>query len=306
MEDKYLARRGASVLVDIFSKHVLGPDAGIEVRDFELRDGYHSVRFDRDPAAERFAAAAPPLMSRLLADLAALADELAEAVVNGDGPYIAAVGELSWLLAKGDYCYAACQLSSRRKRYVLAQPVFTYLRNVDSRTLPMNVLRLPDSFESLRHLDLAQADRLTLRAGESRLVNGFEELIWFEESGIAFASISTLPLGAYEATYDAGNGERVGLFSTEMRLSSVEVVLRTLAAAGWPGALDVAQEAATHAVRELRWAALNYVWRCDPPDLPEWLNRFVADEDAELAALARQCLTQAGTAAEQRGAGNAG
>lgn len=292
MDGKYLARRDASALVGIFSRHVLGSSAGADACDFEFRNGYHSLRLDRDLAAKRFSAAAPPLMDRLLVDMEVLAEELARAVVERDGPYIAAVGELSWLLAQSDYCYAACQLTSRRKQYVLAQPVFTYFRNIDSRPLPMRVLRLPGSFESLRQVNLDDAESLTLEAGASRLINGFEELTWFEESGIALSSISTLPLAAYEATYEAGTGKRVWLFSTEMRLSSVEVVLRTFAAAGWPGALDIAQKASTHAVRELRWAALNYAWRCDPPDLPEWLGRFAQDDDAEVAAIARGCLDQ--------------
>ncbi len=290
MDDKYLARRESSALVGMFSRHVLGSGAGADVSAFERCNGYHSIRFDRDLAAKRFSAAVPPLMKRLLVDLETLAEELSRAVVERDGPYIAAIGELSWLLAQSDYCYAACQLSSRRKQYVLAQPVFTYFRNIDSRPLPIRILKLPGSFESLRQVNLDEAECLTLGAGASRFINGFEELMWFEESGIALSS--TLPLAAYEATYEAGTGKRIGLFSTEMRLSSVEVVLRTFAAAGWPGALDIAKDAATHAVRELRWAALNYAWRCDPPDLPEWLNRFAQDDDAELAAIARGCLSE--------------
>jgi hypothetical protein len=292
VHEKYSTRRKASDLVGLFSSKVLGLGVGDSASDFVLRDGYHMIRLDRQAVAASFAAEAPPLMDRLLADLGPLADELGAAILKRDGPYIAAVGELSWLLAQSGYCYAACQITSRRKQYVLAQPVYTYLRNIDSKPLSMRVLKLPVSFESLTQLDFAEAERLELQPGASRMVNGFEEMIWFEESGIAICSVTTLPLGAYEATYDAQSGARVGLFSTEMRLSAVEVVLRMLGSAAWPGALDIARDSSVHAVRELRWAALNYVWRCDAPDLADWLETFAQDRDPQIAALARSCLGQ--------------
>jgi hypothetical protein len=277
-----------------FSREVLGCGTGDDIGAFKLRDGYHCLVPERDVAACRFFEAAPLLMDRLFHDLEDLAAELASAVIGRDGPYIAAVGELSWLVAQSDYCYAACQLSARRKRYVLAQPVYYILRNLDLRPLSIHVLPLEGrSFEALSRLDLASAKPVILNPGDHRGINGFEEVVWLEESGVALGSISTLPLGAYEATFDAVTGERIGLFSTEMRISSVEVVLRTFAAAGWASATDIAGVSATHSLRELRWAALNYVWRCDTPDLLGVLHQFAGDADPQIAALAGSCLSAA-------------
>jgi hypothetical protein len=289
---KYRTRRWASEEVGRFSRQVLGPGVGDGISECELKDGYHSLLANRHAAARLFETEAPRLMDRLLLRLDDLARELALAVIERDGPYIAAVGELSWLVAQSDYCYAACQLSGRRKQYVLAQPALTYFRNLDRRPLPVRVLRLESPFESLRRVNLHQAERVTLSPGDSLLVNGFERLIWFEESGVVLGSVSTLPLGAYEATFDATTGDRTGLFSTEMRFSSIEVVLRALAAGGWGGAMDIASDAARHPVRELRWSALNYAWRTDPGDLTDRLTLFAGDADPQIAQTAQQCLAQ--------------
>jgi hypothetical protein len=187
-------------------------------------------------------------------------------------------------------------LTSRRKQFALAQPVFTYFRNIDVQKLTVKRLQFDRSFEAIDALSLADADLIDILPGDSILVNGFRELIWFEDSGIALGMISTLPLAAYESPYDIETGERIGLFSTDMRLSSVEVALRTFAAAGWAGATDLAEAFSSHAIREMRWGALNYFWRTGSQDLSLWLERFSGDADPQVAALARACVAQMASA----------
>lgn len=292
MEEFYKTRRRVSALINVFSRCVLGEEVQTGISDFENNRGYHSLKFDRHAAANRFRTASPSIADDIFSCAPLLLRELADAIVRQDGPYIAAIGELSWLVAHGDYAYAAFQITARRKQYILAQPTFTLFRNVDCQPLRMYCLRLSESFESRIGIDLSAAMLVTLEPGDTLFVNGFEDVVWFDQSGIVVSMVSTLPLGAYEATFGADTGDFVGLFSTEMQLSSVDVALRTFGAAGWKGVSDVAERVATHAVRELRWAALNYMWQSDVHGIEQHLSNFARDEDGQIAEIARLCIQQ--------------
>ncbi|HZG09448.1 MAG TPA: hypothetical protein VEZ70_10770 [Allosphingosinicella sp.] len=288
----YPMRQQTSDWAAAFSDEVLGTEAHTGFSDFAFSDGYHSIGFDRSAAADRFKHGAPILLDRIIAELPDLSEELAAAVQAGDNRFTAAISELSWLIAHRNHAYVSCQITARRRAYTVAQPVFIWMRNIDRRPLRLRRLSLDRPFEECGALDFEKAQEITIAAGDALFVNGFEEIIWFEESGVSLISVGTLPLGAYEAAYDSATGARVGLFSTDLRLSSAEVVLRTFGAAGWAGAGDLARACAAHPVKELRWGALNYAWRSDLPGLAALLADLTADPDPGIRALAGSCLAQ--------------
>lgn len=284
------------------SADVFGCEFSTGVSDFCLSDGYHQIKFDRVRAQARFAAQAPCVLDRILEAIPDLAREMANAIIEGYIEYIGSAGELSWLTSHQGHLFASIHISAKRKSFVLAHPGYSIFKNVDSQPLTMAIVPLNDSFERVTEIDTSQAKEVKLLPGEQYFSDGFAEILWFKESGINYARLSTLPLGAYEASYAVEGGKRVGLFSTDLRLSSTEVVLRTMAAAGWPEAGDLARRSAAHPLKELRWASLNYAWRTDVPDLLDALRGFADDSDPGIRQLATQCLAQlqqAGPAAEE-------
>jgi hypothetical protein len=298
------SHRGREYAVELLadlSREILGDDAAWGESSFRSAQGYHIGSLDRRLAADRFRDHATAVLDKIVAALPDLSGELAEGMLENDERFFGTLRELSWIIAYSRDIIADVRLTTRFNDVVPASPALFVVQNLDPRPLKLTVYKLDDSFEAATALDIGAAESAILRTGEKRFFDGFREVVSYEEDGILIAVVSTSPLGAYDALFCPHSGARLGLFSTDIGLSSCVVALRIFALAGWSGATDVAGSASSHALKEVRWAALNYFWRTSPADLESRLEAFAADPDPEISQLARHCI--ATLAAEERMAG---
>jgi hypothetical protein len=92
----------------------------------------------------------------------------------------------------------------------------------------MRLYRLPGSFEHRTAIDPTDYEDVRLAPGEELFINGFETIAAYLTNGVLAASITTVPIGAYEAVFSLIDGRRKGLFSADLRLSLIVVALRVL------------------------------------------------------------------------------
>lgn len=260
-------------------------------RNYIFRGGCHVLDTEPEAAFERLADLSPETLQHLLADLPQLAGELVDTMCRRETHLLNAVREGVWILGFGDEIMADCRLSSPHRDFVVASPSYAIVSNLDRAPLRARILRFAGSHETDRGLDLADAENISLRPGQTMVINGFREVVVWEDAGILLGVITSLPRGAYDAVFSLTDGSRLGLLASELRTSSLALALRAFAAVGWRGAEVLSAKAACSALRELRWAAMNYDWRADVPGLKERLTAFASDSDTDLRRLANQCLS---------------
>lgn len=272
------------------SGRLFGDHSGIGYGNFTNNAGYVSLPYDRTIIEAAMRAHGTDVLHAFTESLADLADEIVKDSLDGGTGLITTVKELMWVMAFGGHIFANLHLSSRGKDLIPSPPSISLVKNIDTRPLQIKRLRIGGSFEQINTLEISNTVSECIEPGEVFYVDGFEDLLWYDESGVLLLSLTTLPLGAYEAVYSQNSGARLGVFSSDLRHSSTVVALRCFAASGWDGARDLAIRSASHALREIRWAALNYFWRIADERIRDDLARFVDDDDPEIRELAQTCL----------------
>lgn len=257
---------------------------------FTNNAGYMSLSYDRTIIERLMRVHGAKVLDTFEDSLAELTDEIVRDSLGGGTALITTVKELIWVMAFGGHIFANLHLSSRGKDLIPSPPSISLVKNVDTRALQVKRINIGGSFEQIDKLDMSKVVVERIEPGETFYVDGFKDLLWYDESGVLLLSLTTLPLGAYDAVYSQSDGSRIGVFSSDLRHSSTVVALRCFAASGWNGARDLAIRSSSHSLREIRWAALNYFWRTAAESICDDLARFVDDKDPEIRNLAKACL----------------
>lgn len=261
-------------------------------RKYVLQDGYHTFDFDRHRATAQFKRLAPAALDAVLKLIPATVDEYFGQISARDISSLQSIREGGWVLAYDKDITADLRLAGKSREFLVAAPGFSIVRNLDQVPLRLIIYPIRNSFELDDRIDLEAAQRVSLECGENIIVNGFEQIIAYEEPGALVAVVGTLPLGAYESIYLLPGGQRAGVFSSDVRVSAITVALRVLAAAGWDGAEALANNYSDSAIREIRWNVMNYAWRTGMPSLEPLLTAFESDPDPQIREIATQCLAQ--------------
>lgn len=261
-------------------------------RQYRLKDGYHCFDFDWKGGVERFKRLAPGALSEVVSLVGPVINRHFAQIAENDTQSLFAIRESGWVIAYQNDLSVDLRLSGRSPDFLVAAPGLSVLRNLDPRPLRLLIYPISTSFELDETLDLDAVQRICLEPGEDLVVNGFEQIIAFEEPGLLVAVIATLPLGAYESIYLLPSGKRAGVFSVDVRASSIGVALRVMAAAEWPGAAELAEQYRDNALKEIRWDVMNYAWRTNLPMLRDLLERYSSDPAPSIAKIAQSCLRE--------------
>lgn len=276
-------------MLERLSRMTFGADAEGADRIFTAGPKYTAWHSDLESAAAIFEQEAPRILRSIVDQLPTLSDTLVQAAVDHDSAVLNGLREVSWLLSASRNIIADARFSVTSGSTIIANPAFSIVKNIDDQQLPMRLYRISGSFEHRTLIDPTDYEDIHLATGEELFINGFDTIAAYLKNGILVANITTVPIGAYEAVFSLVDGQRKGLFSADLRLSSIVVALRVFAMSGQDRFLDVPSEWSTHAVKEVRWSVLNYLWRTSPPDLDSRLAIFLDDADAEIRALAAIC-----------------
>lgn len=261
-------------------------------RQYEFDGDYHCFDFDRKRAEQQFEQLAPAALTEIVGLIGPLITRHFTQIAEKDTQSLFAIRESGWVIAYRNDISVDLRLSGRSTDFLVAAPGLSVVRNLDPRPLRLVVYPLQSSYELDEALDLGAARRICLEPGEDVVVNGFREIIAYEEPGLLVAVIATLPLGAYESIYLLPSGKRAGVFSADVRVSAISVALRVLAAAKWAGAADLAARYQDSAIKEIRWDVMNYAWRTDLPMLPDLLRSYASDPSPSIAQIAQACLRE--------------
>lgn len=286
-----MRRERASELVGELSSMIFKDEGALGYDKFRKINGYTSLIPDSAFIEKIMCDHGERVLDALLGSLTELGDEMVQSVIDGDASFITTVQELNWILAFGGHMFANCHISARVGEFIPCPPSVSLVRNIDRKPLEIRRLPLEGSFEEITKIDIKNARTEIILPGETFYVDGFRDMLWYTESGIMLFSLTTLPLGSYEAVFCRETGRRSGIFSSDLRHSSTVVVLRCFAAFGWLGARILAKEAASHPIKEIRWAALNYFWRMAGSDVIDEISIFLDDPDHEIKNLATNCLS---------------
>lgn len=259
-------------------------------REYRLKDGYHCFDFDRKQAVERFERLAPGALSEVISLIGPVITRHFTQIAEKDTQSLFAIRESGWVIAYQNELSVDLRLSGRSPDFLVAAPGLSVLRNIDTRPLRLVVYPISTSFELDETLNLEAVERICLEPGEQIVVNGFEQIIAYDEPGLLLAVIATLPLGAYESIYLLPSGKRAGVFSADVRASAISVALRVLAAAQCPEAAELAEHYRDSALKEIRWDVMNYAWRTDLPMLRDLLELYSSDISPTIAQIAQGCL----------------
>jgi hypothetical protein len=254
------------------------------------RDGFHMIDVDITEAFTRFISDGPSVHRKIFDLLPSLGNEMANGMCKPNSKLISTIYEGGWRIGLTEKMVATCHLTVAHDGRFGATPTFSLIKNIDCKPLNYRLHSFQEPFEKIKCLSAIDSSFGSLLPGDSIAINGFDEVVAWETSDVLVLSILTVPLGAYDVIFDMEGGQRIGSIATEVSASSLVTSLRVFGAANWPNALDLAQAARESALPELRWAALNYFWETDAPNLSSELDRFLSDEFPEIAALAKVCM----------------
>ena len=295
-----MTRSNANALLARLASNIFGPHPLRHPAKYELRRDYRTRMPNADQISKVFTELGPSLFDDLVAMMPDLTAELTRSVCESGVGGLHVISEHGWILAHHSDIVADLRLTTGARKLVIGIPGYYLLRNLDPEPVSLRLYPLCGSIEQQSYIDLELVRTIVVQPGSDLVLDGFSYVPVYERAGQLLIVVGTVPLVAYQAMYSLETGERLGLFSADLPLSSVMVALRTFASAGWPHADRLARRAADSGTKEGRWAALNYAWCADSLILDDLLSELLNDPEQELRAMARNCITNLGRNLEQR------